>query len=598
MSTDSQNKIYYDVNIPYRAEEKDIKYRNYSKAETEIRMNGPLFSDPTNYDLTISKFKIDTECLPVYIPEMQQPQLDSDTDHNVETFARGEVKSNSWVMIYFPTLLNTTKPTTQRCDKGTTGWGKCEGKDWNDKNWKLYNYRYANNEDNNNGHIYSYLKKQITFTPNTLWMDMNYESFKKRNDLPTTSKSLDGKAQVFAENTNPAYFQYDFQSVLDRINVCMERLLQQVYTLNGTHPSNFIAIEDTVRAIYFQLSDGIINLYVDPLLIREGIMFKFSSDLYKYIGNGFKCRFLQRGDIPGDSHDADGSFIIEYNPFVCRHKKTNIAGDISDYPSISDVDSYWRSDVGFFRDDAGKKGIEAYCLSIADYSTNISTKYGADDIKRTYYVYKQQYSTLANWNVCKALLICSNTLPIKSEFYPTTKKNMFLTHYKEDWYKKVMTQLYNESVNDEDNGIFDKASMKILDVYYPLSSTGGDMRSCVIYDNANIESGNKIDLIGGMDIENFDIKVKWVDIYGNVYDLYLAPGCSVNLRLCFTRKKILKEDIVSAFKRVNDNLEIIANTKTEPEDDSHTFEIKKEPRRKRNKVELPGYLENGLIVKP
>ena len=144
--------------------------------------------------------------------------------------------------------------------------------------------------------------------------------------------------------------------------------------------------------------------------------------------------------------------------------------------------------------------------------------------------------------------------------------------------------MYHERPTNEDAAIFDKAATKILDVYYPISTNGGDIRSAVIYSNENIEGGNKIDMIGGMDLENFDIKIKWVDIYGNLYDLYLAPGCSVSLRLCFTRKKILKDDITSGFKRVAEDLETIANAHREPEDNSKTFVIKN--RRKESRTRL------------
>ena len=76
MSSDSQNKIYYDVNINYNPTEADKRHNFFSRAVTEIRLNGPLISDPMNYDLAISKFKIDTECIPVLVPEMKQPQAD------------------------------------------------------------------------------------------------------------------------------------------------------------------------------------------------------------------------------------------------------------------------------------------------------------------------------------------------------------------------------------------------------------------------------------------------------------------------------------------------------------------------------------------
>ena len=107
--SDGQNKIYYDVNIPYRAEDKDEKFHHYSKAETEVRMNGPLISDPMNYDLAISKFKIDTESLPIYIPDMQQPQTDEAMDPLAELRRRGELKSKSLVTIYYPTCTRGTR---------------------------------------------------------------------------------------------------------------------------------------------------------------------------------------------------------------------------------------------------------------------------------------------------------------------------------------------------------------------------------------------------------------------------------------------------------------------------------------------------------
>lgn len=230
-------------------------------------------------------------------------------------------------------------------------------------------------------------------------------------------------------------------------------------------------------------------------------------------------------------------------------------------------------------------------------STDVST-FGSDNEERTYYQFEQQYSTLSNWNVCKCILICSSSFLIKAEYYPTLNKNMTLTHYKEDWYVNLIQNIYHKSAYNEDSQVFDKVSTKILDVYYPLSSSGGDIWSCIIYSNKNIESGNKIDIVGGMDLENFDIKVKWVDLYRNVYDLYLAPGCSVNIHLCFTQKKILKEEILNGFHQVNSNLEVITQSHIPTTNDEKTFDLMKEPKRKRNKVDLPGVLENGLIIKP
>ena len=73
MSADNPNKIYYDVNIRYDPQNLDRSLHFFSPAKTTIRMNSPLMTDTDNYDLCISKFKIDTECVPIYIPEMEQP---------------------------------------------------------------------------------------------------------------------------------------------------------------------------------------------------------------------------------------------------------------------------------------------------------------------------------------------------------------------------------------------------------------------------------------------------------------------------------------------------------------------------------------------
>ena len=82
-------------------------------------------------------------------------------------------------------------------------------------------------------------------------------------------------------------------------------------------------------------------------------------------------------------------------------------------------------------------------------------------------------------------------------------------HYKEDWHVNLVWDIYKESVYKDDQQIFGKASTKILDVYHPVSTQGGDICNCIIYPNDNnIEMGNKIDMIGDMDLENFDAKIK------------------------------------------------------------------------------------------
>lgn len=910
MST-GQNKIYYDVNIPYKAEEKVAKAHFYSKAETEIRLNGPLITDPMNYDLAISKFKIDTECVPVFIPEIKHP---TSKDDNVFT-ELGEAISNYVVTAYYPKCLknelqycykrndpvkwteipathvlnwekydyNQTEESgiipTQYCGKivhplvwtdvdemalpydrelyeyknkhdpnqvrlrvqGPIDWAEIpeihaynyllyeywdydghnlyrrnnwvingansdsmkteeENDETNEEDpWinipeghridnRIYEYRYNGGEDNpqqmilkgayperdvkvpqqhvrdevnyvysddaneelyvygkdyfpvglneipeghvrdeekfvyieevtheeykakkegevpanwtnvpaqhvrdenkyeyrtvidepakyrgkeiqpqrwtkatdvelyarrpdlfmtklswtgtykgkkpineeeknlqkfdpetmvkdekrysyvhtdqeegdeNNGYIYGSVSENVTFFMNEGGPATKPERFTNRNRFPSSNY----KGLVHPENTDTAYFQYDYQSVLDRINVAIERALRRLSAdcTEEDYPLNPLYQDNMIMAVFFDLEGDKICLNIAEKFLETNILLKFSANLYKYIGNGFKCRFYNNPGSTLDENTNDGSFFIDYNPFAWHHaKKLDDEGDVSCFNKFTSFDLYRNYEYYFFK----KPG--DYLLYLADSSydvtnTDVNEK---DRITRTYYQYKQQYSTLSNWNVCKCILICSSSFPIMPEYYPTLNKNMTLTHYKEDWYVNLIQDVYHESAYSEESQIFDKASTKILDVYYPLSTTGGDIRSCIIYSNENIETGNKIDMVGGMDLENFDIKIKWVDLYGNVYDLYLAPGCSVNIRLCFTRKKILKEEIMNGFQHISSSLETIAQAQVPTVNDENAFDLKMGPLpdKKHKGVNTNyvsgGYLTNGLIIKP
>lgn len=596
MTEDTQNKIYYDVNIPYRAEAKDYRYHNYSKAETEIRLNGPLIADPCNYDVAISKFKIDTECIPVFIPEMAQPQAADGKE-------TGEMISVSSVTIYFPKML---KPQEQRRQKPNGKWENYT-KGAEDRDYEKYDYQwYDRDSQKNNGYFYDAYKEFVTFVPNEGFVDRSWSKFTLKNTLPSvkyTDPSTNNQRE-YADNTDPAYFQYDYQSVLDRINCAMERALQKTYISNTYHHYYHFDNDDLIRPAFFALEGGLIKFYISYRIIQTNILFKFSPDLYKYIGNGFKCRFYNEpGTIYSDAK-ADGSFFIDYNPFVWRHHRILKGSGGEVYDETDKDQTKVITDKSLFRNNQFFSSEETYLMTTFDTNVIFNNEKEEKDYKtKKYQVLIQQYSTLANWNVCKALLICSSSFPIKPEYYPTLKKNMFLTHYKEEWYLDVMRRVYNDRADDETQAIFDKSSTKILDVYYPISSAAGDIRSCVIYSNDNIETGNKIDMIGGMDLENFDIKVKWVDIYGNVYDLYLAPGCSVSIRLCFTRKKILKDDIVAGFKRVADSIDTIAQSHTAEENPMDYWTMKKRKKPKvRNEVvpqetDDPYVLPNGLRMK-
>ena len=75
-------------------------------------------------------------------------------------------------------------------------------------------------------------------------------------------------------------------------------------------------------------------------------------------------------------------------------------------------------------------------------------------------------------------------------------------------------------------------------------------------------------------INHFNVWVKWLDIYGNLYDLYLYPGCSVDIRMCFIKKPLMKEDLAEGLEAVMDCL----------------------PEKKEKKAGKPNGKPNGIVI--
>ena len=68
------DKLYYDDTIDHDPEYKEYCFGVVSKAETVIYLSELLIQSPGDFMLSITKFKIDTECIPLMISEMMQPQ--------------------------------------------------------------------------------------------------------------------------------------------------------------------------------------------------------------------------------------------------------------------------------------------------------------------------------------------------------------------------------------------------------------------------------------------------------------------------------------------------------------------------------------------
>lgn len=491
------NKVYYDVNIRYDPKNVNPPLNYYSPAKTEIKLNAAIIDNTEDYDLVISKLRIDTECIPIFIPEMKQPIPD--------TKLKSDVQETNYVVYAF------------------------------DPN----------------------AKKDNRFFGEYITIHCNRENGVARSDAGFSIRKIDNKHYI--NNLDESCYFYDYQSFIKYINSAIDRVLYKIP--NGQKLKNY-------PAAFFKQEDDKLRFYFTESLFDSGIVLGFSGNLYKLIGNGFPTKHADMDNIPTEWKDK-GVWTMVIN---------------DDYSHTTKVREKYIYDV--------KSAIGPFEHRILTAADGVIT---GDNIR--YYYYNQQYSTLTEWNICSALLICSEDFPIKGEYYPVCPKNGFLTHYNEDWYTEVLKKIGNPD-GDEKPAIYNRNTMKIIDVFYPQTLTPGDIRTYFVYNNENIETGNKIDMVSGTPINHFTVSIKWVDIYGNLHDLNLAPGRSCNIRFCFTRKKIKKEELINAFTAVMEALTPQEEEKSVSEytDENDPFQLRERPPKKRNRVDAKGYTPTGLLV--
>ena len=84
------DKIYFNITINYN-QRKGVRVKTATTvAETTVEIIDPLITNTKDYDLCISKFRVDTLTIPLVIPELLQPQ-------NIED---GKIELNYWTSLY------------------------------------------------------------------------------------------------------------------------------------------------------------------------------------------------------------------------------------------------------------------------------------------------------------------------------------------------------------------------------------------------------------------------------------------------------------------------------------------------------------------
>ena len=154
----------------------------------------------------------------------------------------------------------------------------------------------------------------------------------------------------------------------------------------------------------------------------------------------------------------------------------------------------------------------------------------------------QEYSTLVNWNPLKAIVIGSDTIPAVGEFLPIAHYDGWLNHEKSKEYDDFLAAT-GQTRQDKDKDVFKNNTTCILDIYYPVLTNPGDIRSTCVFSRDDISNGQVIELRHASPLTRFNIWIKWLDVYGNLHDLYLLPGCSCDIRFCFIKKSVMREDL-------------------------------------------------------
>lgn len=424
------NKLYYDIDIQHNPEKIDMLSGIGSVAEKTIDLKDPLIENPGDYNLSISKFRIDTESVPLFIPEINIEQL-------LSNLKKGflQTKFKFLVQIKY-----------RKIKQGVT-----KTKDFVDSDYEKTEYAKVNE--------HGIFRR----------MDKNNSTNLERLIIKNKTKEI-----VYISTLDPIFYIYDYNEFFYDISRTIEERFDELCNDQGISGA-----KNGYIPVFFEMTNGLkfcVNRFIkNEICMVTSFELYFSANLYKYIGQGFPVKW----------------------GFDDKHKN---------WFSINNTNNY-------------------------NYTTTTN-----------FINYYTSYDPRPNWNCLKALVIGSDTLPIVPEFLPIAPNDGFLTHYKSNAYIKGLEAL-GMKYEEEDKSLFNQNSQMILDIFYPLSSSPGDIRSCVIHTRDDIDNGQNIEMLPASPITRFNIWVKWLDTYNNLHDLYLNPGSSVDIRICFTKKTVLKEDL-------------------------------------------------------
>ena len=202
------DKLYYDVTIDHDPQHKERRYGVASKAETTIDLSEPLIQTPGDFMLSITKFKIDTECIPLMIPEMKQPQ--DLTNKYVRD--QNKMQTKYQVMIDFGRKRTTT---TVIKDKGGNIVKQDDGKGNKVDQIVETDYKWPSKKiENICIQHYKYNDNMTNVT--------KYLGYAKKDD------GTDDTTKAYINNTDEQCFVFDYETFMFGINYAINKIREKI----------------------------------------------------------------------------------------------------------------------------------------------------------------------------------------------------------------------------------------------------------------------------------------------------------------------------------------------------------------------------------
>jgi len=156
------------------------------------------------------------------------------------------------------------------------------------------------------------------------------------------------------------------------------------------------------------------------------------------------------------------------------------------------------------------------------YSINVETDTRLQNVvsieSNNYIKMIQEYQAMSSWASINRILIVSNKLPVRKEYYPFANTNGVISN----------------NLNSYEN----LSSMNIICSYLFPSTTPSDFRTNITFSSSTLENSDLIDLVSNGPIRELDVSVFWSDKNGIVYPVRLGANKQINLRLAFVKNEV------------------------------------------------------------